>query len=88
MNVQNMLDGDSNDSQFIDTVEAAGYVLFIWWVIHRIRIHHQYAAGVMFLISAVGAVLVMVNFDMTSDAAYFFWSLVLVAVISLGKAIS
>lgn len=78
----------NNDNQFIDTVEAFGYLMFLWWVIHRIRVHHHYASGVIFLVSSVTALFVMMNYDMTSDAAYIFWSLCAVAVVSLGKAIS
>jgi hypothetical protein len=81
-------DQQEQGNQFIDTIEAFAALAFIWWVFHRIRIHHHYGSGAIFLISSVAAFLVMINLDMTSDAAYLFWSLVAAAFVSLGKAIS
>lgn len=75
-------------SQLVNTLEWMAVFLLIGWAVRRMRERHHVKAGIAFLASAVGALLVMVNLDMTSDAAYFFWSLVLVAVVSLGKAIS
>jgi hypothetical protein len=62
-------------NQFVDTLEAFGYLLLIGWLIHRIIHRGHYASGVVLIISSVAAFLVMVNLDMASDAAYLFWSL-------------
>ena len=90
MNVQNMLDGDGQDNQFIDTVEAFGLLMFLWWVIHRIRIHHHYASGVIFLVSGVAAFFVLINSDYGDNPSmvWLFWSLFAVAFLSLAKGIS
>jgi hypothetical protein len=78
----------SREDELIEDAERAVIILGIFYLIHRAFTHHHVGALATLLISSVGAFLVMVNLDMTSDAAYFFWSLVLVAVVSLGKAIS
>lgn len=92
MNVQGILnqqqDNRNPEHEVWQDIEAAGLVLFVFWVIRRIRTHHHMTSGVVLLVSSVGALLVMMNFDMTSDTAYLFWSLVAVAILSLAKVIS
>lgn len=84
----NNQDSQERGNQFIDTVEAFGFLLFIWWLIHRIIHRGHYASGVILLISSVAAFLVMINLDMTTDMTYLFWGLVAVSFLSLAKAIS
>lgn len=79
---------DNLENQIVNTL---GWMVIFWligWCVRRIISRRHYASGAMFLVFAISAFLVMVNLDMSANAAYFFWCLVLMSVVSLGKAIS
>lgn len=80
----------TDDNQFIDTVEAAGYLLIIRWVFRRMMNRGHYASGFILLISSVAAFLVLINSDYGDNSfmVWCFWSLFAVAFVSLAKAIS
>ncbi len=79
---------DNLGHEIADILEWMAFFLFLGWVIHRIITRHHYASAVIMLVSSVAAFLALISFDMTSDAAYVFWSLFAVAFLSLAKAIS